>query len=205
MTEGRCVAVGASERRGEAEHACDLHFRHVTRHFCACGRFFGPEGEGGIPPELRPVKGFDPAEIAAEAAARGEDPLAVVVGQLVGYASTCWERLNDAGTFESDRARAATEAVLGWLREQAPTARVGPGDRVLLIVNDLDEHTRQALAEWSDPERSGVNTLAFAPGAAQALVLPAGTEAEVLFRVREAEPVPAITEMQVSGRAEDHS
>jgi hypothetical protein len=61
---------------------------------------------------------FDAAAIAADADHRGKDPLSAVVGQLAGYASTCWSNLPAAGLFESDRAKDAVDSTLDWLREQ---------------------------------------------------------------------------------------
>lgn len=40
--ENRCVA-------STSQHRCDLVDFHTSRHMCACGQYFGPEGEGGIP------------------------------------------------------------------------------------------------------------------------------------------------------------
>lgn len=60
--------------------------------------------------------GFDPAAAAAEAVRDGSDVLATVVGQYGGYLSACWENLDGAGVFESDRAAEACDATVTWLK-----------------------------------------------------------------------------------------
>lgn len=70
--------------------------------------------------------GFDPAEAAAEAVREGGDVLATVLGQYGGYLSACWENLEGAGIFESERAREACDATVTWLKA---AIAVAVGDR----------------------------------------------------------------------------
>jgi hypothetical protein len=96
---------------------------------------------------------FDPSEIAAEALSKGEDPVAVVVGQLAGYASTCWENMSGTGIFQSEDARDAVDATLAWLRSTT-VARVEPGERlVLLTKSGLSEAEVDALVRWAAGEQ----------------------------------------------------
>lgn len=62
--------------------------------------------------------GFHSDAIAREARANGEDPLQAVVFQALGAASSCWDNLRGAGTFESGRAKAIGDDVYRWLTEQ---------------------------------------------------------------------------------------
>jgi hypothetical protein len=48
----------------------------------------------------------------------GSLPLATAVFQALGAASACWDNLEGAGVFESERARAVGDALLAFLREQ---------------------------------------------------------------------------------------
>jgi hypothetical protein len=72
---------------------------------------------------------FDAREIAAEADARGEDALATVIGQLVGYGSVCWENPAGAGVFDSTRAKGAVDSTLEWLRARGGEAGIPPALR----------------------------------------------------------------------------
>lgn len=111
----------------------DSELRLHTDHFVSVGRV-----------RVRHVRErFDAAGIAAEAVARGEDPVASVVGQALGAASACWDNLSGAGVFESDRCKAILDAVLDWLEPQVRVADqmresgrlvepLGPGQRLVL-------------------------------------------------------------------------
>jgi hypothetical protein len=70
---------------------------------------------------------FDAQQIAQEAAERGEDVLATVVGQALGAASACWENLSGAGVFESTRCAAILDSTLEWLRGQEAVGRAIAG------------------------------------------------------------------------------
>lgn len=124
---------------------------------------------------------FDAGEIAATAIRNGEDPLAVVLHQLVGYASVCWESLNEAGVFQSDQAAAATASVLAYLRPE-PVPYVCPAalnikgehypcETMSMMVEGSENHdgwahmNREAEAIWSDdPENESVQAGAVARG-----------------------------------------
>lgn len=142
---------------------------------------------------------FDPEQIAAQAAEHGEDPLAVVVGQYGGFLSACWENLAGAGVFESTRAAAATEAVLGWLRSPVPgsTHRLAAEDRLLLFGPDLNMDDAGFLTGWLT---GGVDRVAIASGITGAVVV-AGPERRLESEPGDGEQQPAARE-PVAGAAD---
>jgi hypothetical protein len=103
---------------------------------------------------------FDAARIAETEVREGEDPLETVVFQALGAASICWERMNDTGVFDDQRAKAIGESLVGWLREQRRTAvELEAGQRLVLLL-DGDVGVRETLAAaesvraWqADPEQ----------------------------------------------------
>ena len=50
---------------------------------------------------------------------REGEPLTLdeAAGQAVGAASMCWENMSGTGTFQSERAQAIVEALLGFIRD----------------------------------------------------------------------------------------
>lgn len=129
---------------------------------------------------------FEPAEIAAEAVERGEDPLQTVVGQYGGYLSACWENLKGAGVFESDRAREATDATVEWLRSQR-VIRLGVGERLVLMLDD-DVRALESLRQFT----TGGHQILLVAGDAQAIIVPASggdDEAAPAGEIRARRPV----------------
>lgn len=126
---------------------------------------------------------FDAAAIAAEALARGEDPLQSVVGQLVGYSSTCWENLSETGVFESTRAKNALDSTLAFLRAGGVTGRtvtVSAEQRLVLRLTDDDQDVADLVRNVDDLDNFRV--LLVAP-VVEAYVLEPG--ARVLVEARE--------------------
>lgn len=94
---------------------------------------------------------FNARTIAAEAEAKGENPLAVVIFQALGAASACWEHLDTAGIFESDRARDIGVDLLVYVSEL-----VGP-------ANDRAEVYRTSSGRWRYRIIAGNNKVVDAP------------------------------------------
>jgi hypothetical protein len=93
---------------------------------------------------------FDAQEIAEQALAKGEDPLAVLIGQYGGFTSVCWENMAGTGTFQSEDAQAATEQVLAWIRDHTAVT-VREGQRLVLVVDQFtsaeDAHRLKSALE----------------------------------------------------------
>jgi hypothetical protein len=92
--------------------------------------------------------------------------------------SACWENLDGAGVFASDRAAAATDAVLGWLRSPVPgsTHRLEAEDRLLLFGLDINLEDQNWLTGWLT---GGKDRVAIASGITGAVVV-AGPPAQRL-------------------------
>lgn len=70
------------------------------------------------------AKTFDYRVRALEAAASWES-LEQAVGETLGAASVCWERIEDAGIFQSDQAKVLVDVLVDWIvaqRQAAPDA-----------------------------------------------------------------------------------
>lgn len=137
----------------------------------------GEDSTGQHSPSSTGAAGFDAGRVALEAMRRGEDPLETVVGQLVGYASACWEDLSGAGVFESDRAAVALESTVGWLRTHLSSmvAHAPAGSRLVLMVDhdpsaDEVEGARR-LAGWMQAEPDEVPPVVMLGGVAQVVVV----------------------------------
>ena len=90
---------------------------------------------------------YDAGDIYDREVAEGHpDPLASVIGQALGAASACWSDLDNAGTFESDRAKGIYDNLLAFLREHGVPRNATKNDHAEVYEDEAGEWRYRVFA-----------------------------------------------------------